>query len=88
MAAFRAATVPGRHSQPQRRANGPEKMVSKITFDKGIPLYDGAPELFEEYQERARDVFYGRRAGEGKQVSVAVNLRPVSQEQRMMQYVP
>ena len=51
-----------------------QKMATKLTFDKGIPLYDGAPELFEEYQERAHNVFYGR-AGEDKQVSVAVNLR-------------
>ena len=50
-----------------------QRMATKLIFDEGIPLYDGAPELFEEYQERARDVFYGR-AGEGKQVSVAVNL--------------
>ena len=51
-----------------------QKMATKLTFGKGIPLYDGTPELFGEYQERARDVCCGR-AGEGKQVSVAVNLR-------------
>ena len=80
-----AAIASGRHRQPQHAGPVAQKMATTLTFDKGIPLYDRAPEHFEEYQERARDVFYGR-AGEDKHVNVAVNLRPVSQEQRMMQY--
>eukprot|EP00969_Alexandrium_andersonii_P362756 15460399-Alexandrium_andersonii.AAC.1 len=48
--------------------------ATSLSFEKDIPLYDGAPELFEEYQERARDAYYGRH-GDDRQIATAVNLR-------------
>eukprot|EP00959_Pyramimonas_sp_CCMP1952_P327359 6853562-Pyramimonas_sp.AAC.1 len=48
--------------------------ASRLTFEKDIPLYDGDPALFEEYQERAKDAFYGRM-GDEKQIATPINLR-------------
>ena len=47
--------------------------ASALPFEKDIPLYDGSAELFEEYQERARDAFFGR-TGEDRQIATAANL--------------
>ena len=42
---------------------------------KGIPLYDGDPKNFEEYAERAWDVYYGRSGQDAHQAATPVNLR-------------
>ena len=42
-------------------------MPSKIEIVKDIPQYEGDPETFEEYQERAWDLYFGR-AGRPEQL--------------------
>ena len=47
---------------------------SSIHLNKiGVPLYDGQPELQEEYNERALDYYYG--CTEEQQKAAAVKLR-------------
>ena len=42
----------------------------------GVPAYSGSPDQFEEYTERAWDLFYGREGGtDGLQVATPLHLR-------------
>ena len=47
-----------------------------LEYDRnGVPIYGGEPALWEEYQERVRDLCYGRTGDEQKQACTAVHLR-------------
>ncbi|CAJ1330013.1 unnamed protein product [Effrenium voratum] len=47
-----------------------------LEFDKhGVPLYSGEAELFEEYVERAWDLWHGRDGQDSLQMSTPVHLR-------------
>ena len=49
---------------------------SKLDCDRhGVPQYAGETELFEEYVERAWDLYYGREGQESLQVSTPLHLR-------------
>ena len=49
---------------------------SRLETDRyGVPQYDGQPDAFEEYQERAWDLFHGRDGSDQLQVATAVHLR-------------
>ena len=46
-----------------------------ITDRYGVPQYSGEAELFEEYEERAWDLFHGREGTDGLQIATPVHLR-------------
>ena len=47
-----------------------------LEYDRnGVPLYDGNPAQWEEYQERVLDLYYGRAGDEARQMVTAVHLR-------------
>ncbi len=49
--------------------------MAKLEYDKsGIPQYDGTPDRYEEYQERAWDAFHSW-TGDERQASIPVKLR-------------
>ena len=49
---------------------------SKLDCDRyGVPQYAGETELFEEYVERAWDLYYGREGQDSLQVSTPLHLR-------------
>ena len=49
---------------------------SRIDTDRyGVPQYNGDPEFFEEYEERAWDLFHGREGNPQTQVATPVHLR-------------
>ena len=49
---------------------------SRLEVDRyGVPQYRGDPEAFEEYQERAWDLYHGREGSEQLQLATAVHLR-------------
>ena len=41
----------------------------------GVPQYDGDPELFDEYEERAWDLWHGREGQDSLQMATPVHLR-------------
>ena len=51
-------------------------MTAKLEVDRfGVPQYNGEPELYEEYAERAWDLWYGREGSEATQSSTPIHLR-------------
>eukprot|EP00435_Cladocopium_sp_Y103_P062124 s1878_g23.t1 len=49
---------------------------SRLDSDRyGVPQYGGEVELFEEYEERAMDLYYGREGQEALQKATAIHLR-------------
>ena len=51
-------------------------MVGRLECDRyGVPQFDGQSELFEEYQERCWDLFYGRDGQDSLQVATPLHLR-------------
>ena len=51
-------------------------MAGRLECDRyGVPQFDGQSELFEEYQERCWDLFYGRDGQESLQVATPLHLR-------------
>ena len=50
--------------------------MSRLETDRhGVPQFSGDPEMFEEYQERAWDLWHGREGQESLQLATAVHLR-------------
>ena len=50
--------------------------MTKLEVDRfGVPQYNGEPELYEEYAERAWDLWYGRKGTETTKVSTPIHLR-------------
>lgn len=48
----------------------------KLGSDRyGVPQYGGEVELFEEYEERAMDLYYGREGQDALQITTAIHLR-------------
>ena len=48
----------------------------KLDSDRyGVPQYGGEVELFEEYEERAMDLHYGREGQDALQMTTAIHLR-------------
>lgn len=51
-------------------------MAGRLECDRyGVPQFDGQSELFEEYQERCWDLFYGRDGQDSLQVATPLHLR-------------
>ncbi|CAK9029221.1 unnamed protein product, partial [Durusdinium trenchii] len=48
---------------------------SILTDRHGVPQYSGEAELFEEYEERAWDLFHGREGQDALQIATPVHLR-------------
>ena len=49
---------------------------SRLLTDRyGVPQYGGEVELFEEYEERAMDLYYGREGQDALQMTTAIHLR-------------
>ena len=49
---------------------------SALEFDRnGVPWYLGRPDLYDEYAERAWDLFYGRSGQDTLQAATAIHLR-------------
>lgn len=50
--------------------------ASRLETDRfGVPQYAGEVELFEEYEERAMDLYYGREGQDALQTTTAIHLR-------------
>ncbi|CAE7722529.1 GIP, partial [Symbiodinium necroappetens] len=50
--------------------------MAKLDVDRyGVPQYGGEPELYEEYQERAWDLWFGRDGNEQTQAATPIHLR-------------
>ena len=51
-------------------------MASKLESDRyGVPQYNGEPELYEEYAERAWDLWFGREGNDTSQMATPIHLR-------------
>ena len=50
--------------------------TSRLESDRyGVPQYAGEPELYEEYAERAWDLWFGREGNESSQMATPIHLR-------------
>ena len=50
--------------------------MAKLEVDRyGVPQYGGEPELYEEYAERAWDLWFGREGNEQTQAATPIHLR-------------
>ncbi len=52
--------------------NATEFLAMELELDRnGIPIYTGAAEYFDEWKERAYDLYYSRAGNEGLQARLA-----------------
>ena len=51
-------------------------MSARLECDRhGVPQFDGTADVFEEYEERAWDLFYGRAGNDATQIATPIHLR-------------